>query len=97
MRTLIRTTDGYFLRDGESLFALGDIAAAELMDVIAARNYGAPTTISGDVLSPVNPDQMFLVGINYPSHAAEVGMDIPTCLGLKKQVSLWIMKESWRS
>jgi 2-keto-4-pentenoate hydratase/2-oxohepta-3-ene-1,7-dioic acid hydratase in catechol pathway len=77
MRTLIRTTDGYFLRSGRDTYALGYITADELMDVIAKGEYGPPVSVSGDLLAPASPEQVFLVGINYPSHAEEVGMDIP--------------------
>jgi 2-keto-4-pentenoate hydratase/2-oxohepta-3-ene-1,7-dioic acid hydratase in catechol pathway len=77
MRTLLRTTDGYFLRDGADIYLLGDIAADQLMDVLSTNNHGEPVAITGDLLAPAIPGQIFLVGINYPSHAEEVGMDIP--------------------
>jgi 2-keto-4-pentenoate hydratase/2-oxohepta-3-ene-1,7-dioic acid hydratase in catechol pathway len=77
MRTLFRTTDGYFLRDGMRTLALGQLQAIELADAIENANVDADTPISGSTLPPVDPQSYMLVGLNYPEHALEGGMPIP--------------------
>ncbi len=75
MRTLTRTTDGYFLRDGARTMALGHLSAAQLADAAAAG--GKDAIVSGDPLPPTDPGQYMLVGLNYADHAAEGGAPVP--------------------
>ena len=74
-RYLLRTTDGSFLRDGESIYVLGDVLADGLFDAIAAK--GVPGAVTGDTIAPVSPSQIVIVGLNYESHGDEVGMPKP--------------------
>lgn len=75
MRTLLRTTDGYFVKGDTGFQAIGDLAAADLAD--ATSKGGSPAVISGETKSPVDPEHFILVGLNYPAHAEESGMKIP--------------------
>jgi 2-keto-4-pentenoate hydratase/2-oxohepta-3-ene-1,7-dioic acid hydratase in catechol pathway len=77
MRRLIRTTDGSFVRDGDATYALGHIGNADLVAAVQSAKLTKQAPITGDLLAPVAPTQLVLVGINYASHAAEVGMAIP--------------------
>jgi 2-keto-4-pentenoate hydratase/2-oxohepta-3-ene-1,7-dioic acid hydratase in catechol pathway len=77
MRRLIRTTDGSFVREGGATYALGQIGNADLMEAVDPARLITPAPISGDLLAPVAVRQLVLVGINYASHAEEVGMAIP--------------------
>jgi 2-keto-4-pentenoate hydratase/2-oxohepta-3-ene-1,7-dioic acid hydratase in catechol pathway len=77
MRRLIRTTDGSFVRDGDATYALGHIGNADLVAAVQSAKLTKQAPITGELLAPVAPTQLVLVGINYASHAAEVGMAIP--------------------
>lgn len=77
MRRLIRTTDGSFVREGEATYALGQIASADLMDAVHSARLTTRAPITGQLLAPVAATQLLLVGINYASHAEEVGMALP--------------------
>lgn len=80
LRRLYRTTAGWFVTEGDGFFACGE-NPAEMVQPAAAN---APLTsmarsesLPGSVLAPVLASQVFLVGLNYPCHAAEVGADHP--------------------
>jgi 2-keto-4-pentenoate hydratase/2-oxohepta-3-ene-1,7-dioic acid hydratase in catechol pathway len=74
-RYLLRTTAGTFLRDGDVTYPLGDVLGEGLVDAIATK--GAPSAVTGDLIAPVSPTQIFIVGLNYKSHGDEVGMAKP--------------------
>lgn len=77
MRRLIRTTDGSFVRDGAATYALGQIASADLAEATAQSRLTTQAAITGSLLAPVAAKQVLLVGINYASHAEEVGVGTP--------------------
>ncbi len=78
MRRLVRTTDGAFLRDGDATFPLGRISDAEVMEAVRPENLKAPAPITGDLLAPVSPATVLLMGMNFPSHSEEFGLPIPS-------------------
>ena len=82
MKTLFRTAEGAFVRDGAEVFALGPITDSELADAVARLS---PALIglesaAGVPRLPVTPTRIVLVGLNYASHAAEIGAPAPTQL-----------------
>jgi 2-keto-4-pentenoate hydratase/2-oxohepta-3-ene-1,7-dioic acid hydratase in catechol pathway len=74
-RYLSRTTTGTFLRDGDKTYSLGDVSTDKLSEAILTAQ--AEGTRTGTLLAPIAPTQIFIVGLNYPSHAKEVGQPIP--------------------
>jgi 2-keto-4-pentenoate hydratase/2-oxohepta-3-ene-1,7-dioic acid hydratase in catechol pathway len=77
MRRLMRTSDGVFVRDGETTYILGQVPDADLFEAVKADKLSATGVVSGHILAPVIPDQLLLVGMNYESHGAEFGMPAP--------------------
>jgi acylpyruvate hydrolase len=77
MRRLVRTTDGAFLRDGAKTWALGKISDAEILEAVKPANLKIEAAITGDLLAPVSPTILMLMGMNFPSHSEEFGQPVP--------------------
>lgn len=77
MRRLLRTTHGAFLRDGDSIWRLGDIGDDEILSAVRPENLKDAGPVTGDLIAPVSPQTLLLMGMNFPSHSAEFGLPIP--------------------
>lgn len=78
---IVRTTEGWFAKAGPMTFRL---AATSFAEAVAAFGDGKKMPgdlvagpIPGDVLAPVEPSRLFLIGLNYKSHADEFGITPP--------------------
>jgi 2-keto-4-pentenoate hydratase/2-oxohepta-3-ene-1,7-dioic acid hydratase in catechol pathway len=91
--SITRTDAGYFLQStaGITLFPLGaDLAA------IAAGSPGEPVSaITGTPLPVVQPAKVGMVGLNFPSHAAEAGLAVPQAPMLMVSPAEGLTPEDW--
>jgi 2-keto-4-pentenoate hydratase/2-oxohepta-3-ene-1,7-dioic acid hydratase in catechol pathway len=81
MRRLVRTTAGYFVRDGDSVMAVHASSAAGLAAAVspdALKGNASLAALPGTLLAPVSPETIVLVGLNYVSHVEEMGLSVPT-------------------
>jgi 2-keto-4-pentenoate hydratase/2-oxohepta-3-ene-1,7-dioic acid hydratase in catechol pathway len=81
MRRLVRTTAGYFVLDGTSITPVTASSPAELFAAVspdAVKAIASVEALPGTILAPVSPETIVLVGLNYLSHATEMGLSPPT-------------------
>lgn len=78
---ILRTTEGWFAKAGAMVFRLSANTFAEAVDALRDGKQLPGELLSGpvpgDLLAPVEPSRLFLIGLNYKSHADEFGITPP--------------------
>jgi 2-keto-4-pentenoate hydratase/2-oxohepta-3-ene-1,7-dioic acid hydratase in catechol pathway len=78
---LVRTTEGWFAKAGPMVFRLAASSFAEAVEALGDGKQMPGELVAGPVpgelLAPVEPSRLFLIGLNYKSHADEFGITPP--------------------
>jgi 2-keto-4-pentenoate hydratase/2-oxohepta-3-ene-1,7-dioic acid hydratase in catechol pathway len=78
---LFRTTEGWFIRRGGKIYPVPGTDLPTVIQSLGKATGEAATPLEGDApgtpLAPVAPARLFLIGLNYKSHADEFGITPP--------------------